>query len=320
MKILIIQENGRREENRAFRECFALQRAFTQLGVECGVWGAGHANHAQPFTSVVRDFDAVLSLENYPGPWHPNLASITLPKLFWCIDAHMGLARYLEYVRTHRFDVVFSATEMFVSAFARLAAASDWLPNALDATLIDRQPGVSRDVPLGFCGNTANRTGWLEQLKRRWEVRHDRMVLGVEMVRAIQRYQIHWNRNVSVDVNFRTFETLGCETFLLTNHMAGLNQLFTPGRTWPPTSASVSCTRKLPTTSRIPRSERGSPGKDTNRPGRTTPTFTGRSRYSSTSKAHPRRRTCKRCRPPCRRSRRRASPAIPPLRRPLTHD
>lgn len=230
MKILIIQENGRREENRAFRECFALQRAFTQLGVECGVWGAGHTNHAQPFTSVVRNFDAVLSLENYPGPWHPNLASITLPKLFWCIDAHMGLARYLEYVRTHRFDVVFSATEMFVPAFARLAAASDWLPNALDATLIDRQPGVSRDVPLGFCGNTANRTVWLEQLKRRWEVRHDRMVLGVEMVRAIQRYQIHWNRNVSVDVNFRTFETLGCETFLLTNHMAGLNQLFTPGQ------------------------------------------------------------------------------------------
>ena len=230
MKILIIQENGRREENRAFRECFALQRAFAQIGVACGVWGLGHENFTQPFESVVREYDAVLSLDNYPGAWHPDLASVRLPKMFWCIDAHMGLARYEAYVCDHRFDVVFSATEMFVPAFARLAAASEWLPNALDATLIDRTPGVAKDIPLGFCGNTATRTVWLDQLNKRWNLRHDRMVLGVEMVRAIQRYQIHWNRNVSVDVNFRTFETLGCETFLLTNHMAGLNQLFTPGQ------------------------------------------------------------------------------------------
>ncbi len=230
MKLLIIQENGRREENRAFRECFALQRAFAQLGVECGVWGPGHANYTQPFASVVGDFDAVLSLENYPGAWHPDLASLPLPKLFWCIDAHMGLARYQEYVRTHRFDVVFSATELFVPAFAPLAARSEWLPNALDATLIDRKPEVVKDIPLGFCGNTANRVLWLAQLKMRWPLQHDRMVLGTDMVQAIQRYQIHWNRNVSVDINFRTFETLGCETFLLTNQMVGLNQLFTPGQ------------------------------------------------------------------------------------------
>lgn len=230
MKLLIMQENGRRAENRAFRECFALQRAFAQLGVECGIWGAGHTNQAEPFAVVARDFDAVLSLENYPGAWHPNLAEVTMPKLFWCIDAHMGLARYLDYVRTHRFDVVFNATGLFVPAFSGLVAISEWLPNALDATLIDRQPGVAKDIPLGFCGNTANRVHWLEQLKKRWSLRHDRMVLGADMVRAIQRYQIHWNRNVSVDVNFRTFETLGCETFLLTNQMAGLNQLFTPGQ------------------------------------------------------------------------------------------
>jgi spore maturation protein CgeB len=46
------------------------------------------------------------------------------------------------------------------------------------------------------------------------------------MVEAINKYKIHFNRNISDDLNYRTFETLGCQTFLLTNDTPGLNQLF----------------------------------------------------------------------------------------------
>ena len=41
-RILIIQENGRHERNREFRECFCLKRAFNQLGFGCDIWGKGH--------------------------------------------------------------------------------------------------------------------------------------------------------------------------------------------------------------------------------------------------------------------------------------
>jgi len=229
-RILIIQENGRHERNRQFRECFALQRAFGHLGVSADVWGLGHDNFRQPFDDIVGQYDAVLSLENYDTGWHPDLATLKIPKAFWCIDAHMGVERYLDFVRRHRFDLVFNATEHFVDRFTGLAETSLWLPNAYDSFLVDKIFNVQKTVSLGFCGNVVNRGEWIEYLNERWNLRHDEMVIGPDMVRAINSYQVHWNRNFSIDINYRTFETLGCCTFLLTNYTPGLEKLFTLGK------------------------------------------------------------------------------------------
>ena len=228
-QILIIQENGRHEHNRQFRECSALQRAFAELGVSSDIWGLGHDNFCQPFNDIVGQYDAVLSMENYDNGWHPDLSGLNVPKAFWCIDAHMGVERYLDFVRGHRFDVVFNSTEHFVDRFAGLAGASLWLPNAYDSFLVDKMFNVLKTVPLGFCGNVVNRGEWIEYLKQRWDLRHDEMVIGPDMVRAVNGYQIHWNLNASIDINYRTFETLGCRTLLVTNYTPGLEKLFTIG-------------------------------------------------------------------------------------------
>ena len=45
MKVLLIQENGRHEANRNYRECFCLQRGFKSNGVDSDVWGKGHDNY-----------------------------------------------------------------------------------------------------------------------------------------------------------------------------------------------------------------------------------------------------------------------------------
>ena len=37
------------------------------------------------------------------------------------------------------------------------------------------------------------------------------------MVEAINSYDIHFNLNISNDINYRSFETLGCRTALCTN-------------------------------------------------------------------------------------------------------
>ncbi len=224
--ILIIQENGRRERNRDFRECHCLRRAFNKLGIACEVWGPGHPNAGVPFEQVVSGYNCVLSLENYNTGWHPDLSRLKQTKLFWCIDAHMGVEGYLRFARQHRFDVVFNSCLGFVDHFKSVAGQSTWLPNALDPTLIDRLPDVPKNTFVGFCGNAVNRGEWIAYLKKRWNLRHDEMVIGPDMVRAINGYQIHWNRNISVDINFRTFETLGCGTLLLTNPTPGLDQLF----------------------------------------------------------------------------------------------
>ena len=58
MKVLIIQENGRHEENRNFRECFCLQRSFIKLGNTADVWGLGHENYNT--TPDYEDYDLIL--------------------------------------------------------------------------------------------------------------------------------------------------------------------------------------------------------------------------------------------------------------------
>ena len=228
-RILIIQENGRYERNRQFRECFCLQRAFEHLGVSADVWGKGHPGSDRPFDDVIGDYNAVISLENYDAGWHPDLSRVEIPTAFWCIDAHMGVERYLEFVRTHRFDIVFNATEAFVEHFKGMTGESLWLPNAYDGFLIDKLFNVPKTIPLGFCGNTVNRQRWIDHLKKRWGLHHDQMVIGPDMVQAINSYRIHWNHNIANDINYRTFETLGCATLLLTNYTPGLDKLFTPG-------------------------------------------------------------------------------------------
>ena len=47
MKVLIIQENGRHEKNRSFRECFCLQRGFEKLNHKADVWGLGHDSYSE---------------------------------------------------------------------------------------------------------------------------------------------------------------------------------------------------------------------------------------------------------------------------------
>jgi hypothetical protein len=62
MKILIIQENGRHDENREFRECFNLQRSLISIGHDCVVWGLGHENFKTPVNDLLRFFLFLLIL------------------------------------------------------------------------------------------------------------------------------------------------------------------------------------------------------------------------------------------------------------------
>ena len=83
---------------------------------------------------------------------------------------------------------------------------------------------------IGFCGNINNRGGWLNEIKKYYNLKLDEFVIGEDMVRAINSYKIHFNRNISDDLNYRTFETLGCKTFILTNETPGLSDLFDVGK------------------------------------------------------------------------------------------
>ena len=213
MNILIIQENGRHEANRDFRECHALSRSFKSLGHDPVVWGLGHAGF--PDCPDFNRFDLILNLENYDqSGWLPDLSRFTHPiKMIWAVDEHARGEEYyrhlferdgcrwflhstLDYVRDPRFDV--------------------WLPNAVDPEQV-KPIKVPLRADVGFCGNTLNRREWLDLLKTSFKFQEDSMVIGEQMVRSINSYRVAFNRNISHDINARSFEVPACGVPLVTN-------------------------------------------------------------------------------------------------------
>ena len=211
MRIIIIQEAGRHDANKHFRECLSMQRSLIKLGVDTDVWGLGHENYENK--PEWNNYDAILNLENYDSlGWLPNLSLVKSKKILWSIDAHCrGLGVYNHIFNNGNYDLMLQATKDFVDN------NSVWFPNCYDSSLIKVRDEVKKTNFIGFCGSVLHRKEILNFLSNKYDLKEDIWVLGEDMVKAINSYDIHFNLNLSNDINYRSFETLGCGTALLTN-------------------------------------------------------------------------------------------------------
>ena len=213
MNVLIIQENGRHDGNRNFRECFCAQRAFIHHGHAATVWGLGHSNYEE--RPDYQSYDLLINLEYYDETGGvPNLSEVQAKKFLWSIDAHVkGIECYLKTAQEGNYDLILQATPEFVGQ------GSTWFPNCYDDELI-KPIGCEKTHDIGFCGNIVNRGQLINLLKQELNLKLDEFVIGDKMVEAINSYKIHWNANIGIDINYRNFETLGCGTCLLTSNSA----------------------------------------------------------------------------------------------------
>ena len=228
MKILIIQEKGRHEKNWMFRESLNIQRALTKLGYESTVWGLNYETYKIPFEEMEKTHDVIFLIENYPfNNWVPDLSKSNKLKVFWSIDSHVVLYDHIDMCKKHNIDVVLNAVyghEKFFNSHKTF-----YFPNAYPDDLITPL-NIEKVYDVGFCGNINNRGEWLNLINTKFKLKVDEFVIGNDMVESINKYKIHFNRNISDDLNYRTFETLGCQTFLLTNETPGLSNLFEVGK------------------------------------------------------------------------------------------
>ena len=225
MKILIIQENGRHLENREFRECFNLQRALLRKNIDTIVWGLGHDNFNTPFQQIIKDIDVIILLENYESNgWLPDLSNINKLKIFWSIDSHMVLMNHITTVVKNKIDIVLNAIESHQNYFK--TSKTFYFPNAYPSDLISPIDGINKNIFLGFCGSLLNRSEILDKLENKFELKKDIWKLGNEMVKTINGYKIHFNKTLSNDINYRIFETMGCNTLMLTNSTENINTFF----------------------------------------------------------------------------------------------
>ena len=225
MKILIIQENGRHLENREFRECFNLQRALLRKNVDTIVWGLGHDNFNTSFQQIIKDIDVIILLENYESNgWLPDLSNINKLKIFWSIDSHMVLMNHITTVVKNKIDIVLNAIESHQNYFK--TSKTFYFPNAYPSDLISPIDGIDKNTFLGFCGSLLNRSEILDKLENKFGLKKDIWKLGNEMIKTINGYKIHFNKTLSNDINYRIFETMGCNTLILTNHTENINTFF----------------------------------------------------------------------------------------------
>lgn len=213
MNIIIIQENGRHNKNRSFRECFCLQRAFKYHGHGCDVWGLGHADYEYGIIPDWNSYDLIINAEQYDEQnWVPKLNKIQTKKFLWSIDAHCkGLQSYLNVAHEGNYDLILQSTPEFI------VANSTWFPNCYDDTIIYNK-NLEKKYDVGFCGNINNRGTYISILNSKFNFKLDEFIIGDDMVNAINSYKIHFNANIGIDINYRNFETIGCGTCLLTSY------------------------------------------------------------------------------------------------------
>jgi hypothetical protein len=187
-----------------------MQRAFIKAGVNCDVWGLGHDNF--DIVPSYETYDAIINLENYDTGWMPNLAHVTKPlKFLWAIDSHVrGYEYYHNVFIEGKYNYILQSTKQFCDK------NSLWFPNCFDDECI--KPINKNKIHLvGFCGNFVNRKPFFDYFNQQIPLKLDIDVRGINMINAINSYSIQLNKNISIDVNYRNFETMGCKTALLTD-------------------------------------------------------------------------------------------------------
>jgi glycosyltransferase involved in cell wall biosynthesis len=231
MKIVIIQEAGRHERNKDYRESLNLHRSLSRIeNIESKVWGLNYDDFNIPFSEIEQWADVIFIIENYTSNWLPinEISKSKKLKIFWSIDSHCVLEQHQNLCKLLKIDILLNSTESYIPSYKGLVKKSYWFPNSYPDDLI--QPlSIEKTVDIGFCGNIINRGHVINSLDK-YGIKKDIFVIGDDMVNAINSYKIHLNCNISNDINYRTFETTGCGTMLLTNYTPGLEKLFDIGK------------------------------------------------------------------------------------------
>lgn len=156
----------------------------------------------------------------------------TVPKAWWCIDAHCNLIDHIVYAK--QFNYVFCAQSWFLPLFVnRVNATLYWLPLCHPQSLEEYErwllkPKPTRDIEFSFIGNIrpihVERKqmvmGFLEQLGDRFVARTENDY--DKMLDLLTRSKMTFNCSLNEDLNFRVWESLATNTPIMTDYVADI--------------------------------------------------------------------------------------------------
>jgi hypothetical protein len=159
-----------------------------------------------------------------------EMIEIPHPNIYWASDTHLGFDYRLDTAR--KFDHVYVAQKQAVIDFAKAGVEAEWLPHAVEPQAYPHFDYASKDYDVCFVGhvNSQNRVDFLDRMfaafpnfffgQRRFE----------EAAKKFCKSKIVLNIAMKEDLNMRCFEALGTGSFLLTDWVPHIDEVFEDGK------------------------------------------------------------------------------------------
>ncbi len=230
MNVLILQQAGEHVQDLDSKESSVFQRYFKLHGIDSIVSGLNHGNFSN-IKNLIDECDAIFLLENYEiNGWIPDLSKVNKLKIFWTMDSHLALENHINLCNKHKINIVLHGIHDHNLYFKDYKTY--YFPLACIPEKTRPLKDINKIYDVGFCGSLIfDRPKWLDLLDRNFNLKRDIMVLGENMVKAINSYKIHFNKTISPEgVNARVVQTLACNTFLITNKTNDMKYQFKPGK------------------------------------------------------------------------------------------
>lgn len=151
------------------------------------------------------------------------------PNVYWASDTHIGFDYRLEMAK--KFDKVFVAQKKAVEDFKKNGVEAEWLPHAVEPLAYDLQDPLIKKYDICFLGhiNNVKRIDFLDRMFREFPNFWYGQKLFNDAAKKFGESKICLNVSHSDDVNMRTFEVMGSGSFLLTEYVPSMEDLFKDG-------------------------------------------------------------------------------------------
>lgn len=151
------------------------------------------------------------------------------PSIYWASDTHLGYQHRLETAK--KFDHVFVAQKKAVGDFERDGVKAEWLPHAFEPLAYDLQEPLIKKYDVCFIGhiNNEKRIEFLDRMFKEFPSFWYGQKLFNDAAKKFGESKICLNISHSDDLNMRTFEVMGTGSFLLTEYVPSMEELFQDG-------------------------------------------------------------------------------------------
>lgn len=153
------------------------------------------------------------------------------PLAVWNSDTHLGYEYRLN--KSKRADVVFCAQKRAAEEMGRDGIENPlWLPHAVEPLAYPKTDYASKKYDVCFIGNlnSKNRVDALDRLFREFPNFYFGKKLFEDAADTFCQSKIVFNISMLDDVNMRTFEAMATGSFLLTNWIPTIEELFEDGK------------------------------------------------------------------------------------------